>query len=97
MKKNIAALEAMHSKDTLPDIMAVRNNIAVIYALQENYGKAVELLSLCMEQKKHFYGVEKEGSRMEEKPAVRNTRRYAEFCAENPYRIADPYKFVLLY
>ena len=32
LKKNIAALEAMHFKDTLPDIMAVRNNIAVIYA-----------------------------------------------------------------
>ena len=100
LKKNVAALEAMHSKDTLPDIMAVRNNIAVIYALQENYGKAVELLSLCMEQKKHFYGVGEKDSHMEEKPAVRDTRQnlhYAEFCAENPRRIVDPYRFILLY
>ena len=100
LKKNVAALEAMHSKDTLPDIMAVRNNIAVIYALQENYGKAVELLSLCMEQKKHFYGVGEKDSHMEEKPAVRDTRQnlhQEEFCAENPRRIFDPYRFVLLY
>lgn len=99
LEQNVAALEKMRSKDSLADIMAVRNNIAVIYALQGKYSEAERRLSQCMEQKNYFYGV-KQNPHMKKKPAVRDTAenlKAIRWYVENPHRMVRPYEFILLY
>lgn len=101
LEDNIRMLEESKFKDAIPDIMAVKNNIAVIYAIKGERQKAYRLLSQCMEQKKRFYKVgEGKDSLMMKKPALKDTHHNlekAKIYAENPHMQICPYDFILLY